>query len=199
MSFNFGFEMEMEDGEQQQLDGGVLQEATRPETDSTGTLAQASAPSSVPSRTHTLTSLLDSLPDKISYSSISVAPLDGNDKTRESILLPRRDLFDARFQILSEDDADNEGSSDAGNVDSQSDLVPGVYEGGLKTWECSLDLVGVLRERYELKERRVVEVREWGCKEHAETQRTDFSSFWTARMRDRITVVLRLVGLAPAV
>lgn len=27
-----------------------------------------------------------------------------------------------------------------------SDLIPGIYEGGLKTWECSLDLVASLHE-----------------------------------------------------
>lgn len=31
-------------------------------------------------------------------------------------------------------------------LDAPSDLVPGVYEGGLKTWECSLDLVEYLHE-----------------------------------------------------
>ena len=31
-------------------------------------------------------------------------------------------------------------------LDAPSDLVPGVYEGGLKTWECSLDLVEHLHE-----------------------------------------------------
>lgn len=29
-------------------------------------------------------------------------------------------------------------------VDEASDLIKGVYEGGLKTWECSLDLVDCL-------------------------------------------------------
>lgn len=29
-------------------------------------------------------------------------------------------------------------------VDEATDLVKGVYEGGLKTWECSLDLVDCL-------------------------------------------------------
>ncbi len=28
-----------------------------------------------------------------------------------------------------------------------SDLVKGVYEGGLKTWECALDLVAYLAEQ----------------------------------------------------
>lgn len=31
-----------------------------------------------------------------------------------------------------------------GHVDANSDLIPGVYEGGLKTWECALDLVETL-------------------------------------------------------
>lgn len=29
-------------------------------------------------------------------------------------------------------------------VDEDTDLIKGVYEGGLKTWECSLDLVDCL-------------------------------------------------------
>lgn len=29
-------------------------------------------------------------------------------------------------------------------VDEDTDLVKGIYEGGLKTWECSLDLVDCL-------------------------------------------------------
>ncbi|KAH9930475.1 uncharacterized protein BXZ73DRAFT_90292 [Epithele typhae] len=35
----------------------------------------------------------------------------------------------------------SDGPSDIDFLDAPSDLVPGVYEGGLKTWECSLDLV----------------------------------------------------------
>jgi protein-histidine N-methyltransferase len=73
----------------------------------------------------------------------------------------RRDLFDARFQLISEGAGDNVESGQQGNdedaseqkevdrkaleyLDAPSDLVPGVYEGGLKTWECSLDLVDYL-------------------------------------------------------
>ena len=29
-------------------------------------------------------------------------------------------------------------------VDAPADLVPGTYEGGLKTWECALDLAAYL-------------------------------------------------------
>lgn len=59
--------------------------------------------------------------------------------------MARRDLFDVRFQLLNED-------KDV--VDSSTDLIPGVYEGrsttyagGLKTWECALDLVSELASR----------------------------------------------------
>jgi protein-histidine N-methyltransferase len=31
-------------------------------------------------------------------------------------------------------------------LDAPSDIVLGVYEGGLKTWECSLDLVEYLHD-----------------------------------------------------
>ncbi|KAJ7803483.1 hypothetical protein B0H14DRAFT_2887700 [Mycena olivaceomarginata] len=63
-----------------------------------------------------------------------------------------RDLFDARFQLISEGHGDEPpvetpaptSTSALGFLDAPSDLVPGVYEGGLKTWECSLDLVGYL-------------------------------------------------------
>jgi hypothetical protein len=53
--------------------------------------------------------------------------------------LVRRDLFDARFQSLEEG-----RDEQAALVDAPADLVPGVYEGGLKTWECALDLATYL-------------------------------------------------------
>lgn len=76
---------------------------------------------------------------------------------KEPLTLVRRDLFDARFQLISEGGDDDAGeeqnesgaktsahSSALDFLDNPSDLVPGVYEGGLKTWECGLDLVGYL-------------------------------------------------------
>ena len=69
--------------------------------------------------------------------------------------IARRDLFDARFQLISEgagdgreplaDENEMNGRTQALEfLDAPSDVVPGVYEGGLKTWECSLDLVDYL-------------------------------------------------------
>ncbi|KIM43777.1 hypothetical protein M413DRAFT_68929, partial [Hebeloma cylindrosporum] len=101
---------------------------------------------------------LDTLPRLISYSPLHI-PLSSS---RKGITLARRDLFDARFQLISEgagDDVDPvRGGANADDgpslsitdrkalefLDAPSDLVPGVYEGGLKTWECSLDLVDYL-------------------------------------------------------
>ncbi|KAF9517810.1 hypothetical protein BS47DRAFT_1371242 [Hydnum rufescens UP504] len=79
-----------------------------------------------------LIELLDALPPAISYSRL-IIPSEGE----VPIVLPRRDLYDARFQLLSLPTGLN-------FVDAPSDLVPGVYEGGLKTWECSIDLAAYL-------------------------------------------------------
>ena len=115
----------------------------------------------------------------ISYSPLSIPIANG----KRSLTLARRDLFDARFQLISSDEPGN-GDADvdetkntvskdsaAGPVedalsflDAPSDLVPGVYEGGLKTWECSLDLVDCLDEilsgeTQNLRGKRILEVR----------------------------------------
>ncbi|KAJ8489435.1 hypothetical protein ONZ45_g13590 [Pleurotus djamor] len=130
---------------------------------------------------HYLDDLISDLPDLISYSPISVPLASGG-----ALTLVRRDLYDARFQLISDEKGDNGDSGAAGAagscgerndmepneplahvnhdlspttahqshskgdalkyIDSPSDLVPGVYEGGLKTWECSLDLVDYLHD-----------------------------------------------------
>lgn len=47
-----------------------------------------------------------------------------------------------RFQLsLSHDLPDEQTTA---FVDAPADLVPGTYEGGLKTWECALDLAAYL-------------------------------------------------------
>ena len=90
-------------------------------------------------------------------------------KRTGSVTLARRDLFDARFQLISEGAGDGAGNQEDGVndrtqalefLDAPSDLVPGVYEGGLKTWECSLDLVDYLEgiDGGDVRGRRVLEV-----------------------------------------
>jgi len=65
---------------------------------------------------------------------------------RPEISFSRRDLFDARFQLISQIGTEKPDQPVEGLefLDAPSDLLPGVYEGGLKTWESSLDLVHVL-------------------------------------------------------
>ena len=64
------------------------------------------------------------------------------------MFLPRRDLFDARFQLISQSGTEELGEPAEGLefLKAPSDLFPGVYEGGLKTWESSLDLVQTLSD-----------------------------------------------------
>lgn len=82
-----------------------------------------------------------------------------------SLTIVRRDLFDARFQLISESEGElntkDEAASALDFVEAPSDLVPGVYEGGLKTWECSVDLVDHLNsasETQDIRGERVLEV-----------------------------------------
>ena len=51
--------------------------------------------------------------------------------------MPRRELFDIRAQLMAED---GQLSSDSIAGLSTDDIIPSFYEGGFKTWECSLDL-----------------------------------------------------------
>ncbi|KAG5459640.1 MAG: hypothetical protein BJ554DRAFT_8410 [Olpidium bornovanus] len=89
-------------------------------------------------------------------------------------VLLKRHMADVKFQVAAEDDLDDAASAVAGRagpsavraaaaISESSDLVPGVYEGGLKTWECSVDLAGHLASRVcgpDLEGKRVLEL---GC------------------------------------
>lgn len=80
-----------------------------------------------------------------------------------------------RFQLLNEDVDPEDGDEKEGAeaelafVDAPSDLVPGVYEGGLKTWECSVDLAAYLARLsgvgegggFDVRGKRIIEVRSW--------------------------------------
>lgn len=82
---------------------------------------------------------LATLPEHLSYSTVRIeSPLG------KVIYLPRRELFDVRAQLLQE----NSSASDqvVENLD-KSDLRSGIYEGGFKTWECSIDLSSFLLDR----------------------------------------------------
>jgi hypothetical protein len=95
---------------------------------------------------HRAAAQLSALPEALSYSPLAL-PASGP-------TLVRRDLFDARFQLLAQG-----RDEQAALVDAPADLVPGVYEGGLKTWECALDLAAYIdREVPRVRGLRVLEV-----------------------------------------
>ncbi|KAK4053015.1 hypothetical protein OIV83_001749 [Microbotryomycetes sp. JL201] len=144
--FSFSFDID-----ESELDQDLAQSAASlQQLDLAEDTKEASTSNSVPHSVLDLTELIASLPPSISYSPVTIKT-SGKD-----ISLLRRDLFDARFQVISLQDEhgpdDNSTSNDFKGkqketfVDKDTDLVKGVYEGGLKTWECSLDLVRVADE-----------------------------------------------------
>lgn len=111
---------------------------------------------------------IERLPQAISFSTLTL-PFGSASSGDEPIRILRRDLFDARFQVLDEDqESDSESEADSSlaptepkpnepsqpkekqernqqqYIDADTDLIPWTYEGGLKTWEGGMDLVQVL-------------------------------------------------------
>lgn len=74
----------------------------------------------------------------------------------------KRSFADIKFQIAQEDDLETNGvTATVFELVEKSDLVKGVYEGGFKTWECSIDLVQYLATKVrdeEIAGKKVLEV-----------------------------------------
>ncbi|KAI9757272.1 MAG: hypothetical protein M1815_001630 [Lichina confinis] len=117
---------------------------------------------------HSLEELLSHLPSQVSYSTlhIPIVPSERATDRRDDgpIRIPRREVFDIRMQLMASDEAVEEDDVAAGDATSRAaerlaaqtsllllgedDIKTSVYEGGLKSWECSIDLIKVLaRER----------------------------------------------------
>ncbi|KAH0545070.1 hypothetical protein FGG08_000841 [Glutinoglossum americanum] len=127
--FSFGFSGDDIDVD---LDEGVPVDVAATATASTTVAAGAAQ---LEPKVHGLGGLLSTLPSKVSYTTLTILTLKGN-----TIKIPRRELFDIRMQLMAEDDEDSALLADLGN----DDIRANVYEGGLKSWECSVDLVRVL-------------------------------------------------------
>lgn len=59
------------------------------------------------------------------------------------------------------ENVDPDGPSALELIEAPSDLIPGVYEGGMRVWECSLDLVEYLDGRNDIQDyrgKRIIEV-----------------------------------------
>ncbi|CAE7206397.1 unnamed protein product [Rhizoctonia solani] len=138
--FKFDFDVE-DDSVEEERPGPDMPEAT---------------PDDRPFKEHTLEELIQTLPDDISYSSVRAG----------AVIIPRRDLFDVRLQLMASE-TQSENAADKAKEDQvamefasrPSDLVPRVYEGGMKTWECSLDLA-VYAFNEKVRGKRVLEL---GC------------------------------------
>jgi protein-histidine N-methyltransferase len=87
---------------------------------------------------HDLDQMISRLPSKIAYGLLSVDLDDGT-----TIQVPRRELWDVRAQLMAEEDQ-NDSASDTAPGLGEHDVKTGIYEGGFKSWESSVDLVKVL-------------------------------------------------------
>jgi hypothetical protein len=103
-------------------------------------------------QSHDLESMLESLPSNIAYSTLVIELDDGS-----TISIPKRELWDVRAQLMAEED--DEGLGNLG----KEDVRTGVYEGGFKSWESSVDVVKVLHGRRGEVLRPPTRVLELGC------------------------------------
>ncbi|KAI1213994.1 uncharacterized protein F4807DRAFT_208259 [Annulohypoxylon truncatum] len=135
MSGNFSFSFSGDDIE----DEGELNSAAPNASESVQPQPSASAfpvagKPLLPATSHDLHHMLAQLPSKVAYGILDI-DLDGSG----DIQLARRELWDVRVQLMAED---NGGETEPGL--GNHDVKTGVYEGGFKSWESSVDLVKVL-------------------------------------------------------
>lgn len=132
MSFSFGFAGDdISDDEQ-------TPSVVKPTITAAATTSAFPVPGKpqLPPTVHQLSDFLVQLPSKIAYSILDVTLDDGT-----TIQLPRRELWDVRVQLMAEEE-DVAGAQSEGL--GSHDVKTGVYEGGFKSWESSVDLVKVL-------------------------------------------------------
>ncbi|KAJ5577830.1 uncharacterized protein N7459_006794 [Penicillium hispanicum] len=91
----------------------------------------ASLPELVQAGKHDMDEWLSILPSQIFYNSLAISGT--------SLVISRREIFDIRTQLMAEDSADHDNEELIAGLE-QGDLKPRFYEGGFKTWECSVDL-----------------------------------------------------------
>ncbi|KAH6619709.1 hypothetical protein B0J18DRAFT_252223 [Chaetomium sp. MPI-SDFR-AT-0129] len=144
MAFSFAFagdDIEEDDQQQQHTStppAASTTAAPAPSASTAGAFPVQGKPLLPPAQ-HNLHDLLARLPSKIAFSLLEV-DLGGDNET---LSLPRRELWDVRVQLMAEDGTDtNTSESEAGL--GEHDVKTGIYEGGFKSWESSVDLVKVL-------------------------------------------------------
>ncbi|KAI9722601.1 MAG: hypothetical protein M1812_001532 [Candelaria pacifica] len=136
-SFNFGFSGDDIDNEEDNNGASTNPISSPPIVNALAeeyVLSPALAPS-----LNTIGELLSTLPSKISYNTLKITTDAGH-----NVSIPRRELFDIRLQLMAEDRGDSQALLDGLGT---GDITPNVYEGGFKTWECSIDLVKTLLDK----------------------------------------------------
>lgn len=100
----------------------------------------------LPPTHHDLDWMLSRLPSRVAYNTLAV-DLGG----KGVVHLPRRELWDVRLQLMAEEEDGEQQDAEARGDDSElepglgkHDVKTGIYEGGFKSWESSVDLVKVL-------------------------------------------------------
>ncbi|KAF3317102.1 hypothetical protein TWF173_000356 [Orbilia oligospora] len=129
MSFKFNFDIEA-DGEDVETVGVEATPSVPVEESSPGS-------SKIPAQLHSLDELIAKLPPHIAFSPLAI-PLTPS----KTITIPRRELFDVKMQLMAEDN--NPSTNTNQNFSAaftDEDIRTNTYEGGLKSWECSSDLV----------------------------------------------------------
>ncbi|KAI1368656.1 hypothetical protein F5Y08DRAFT_249606 [Xylaria arbuscula] len=134
MAGQFSFSFSGEDIDADDQTNTQPDDVSAPEPSTSASAFPVSGKPLLPATRHDVKDMLLKLPSKVAFSLLDV-DLDG----RENMQLPRRELWDVRVQIMAEED---EGETEPGL--GNHDVKTGVYEGGFKSWESSLDLVKVL-------------------------------------------------------
>lgn len=96
-------------------------------------------------RKHEIKELLEqSVGVRMSYTQCQV-DFNGTSNNQGSCVVARRDLFDVKHQLMTQDVLSATDEILLGLTNE--DLRIATYEGGLKSWECTFDLMQVLAER----------------------------------------------------
>lgn len=136
-SFSFAGD-DIEDDGQPPVSAAVTLNKTVQEASSTASAFPVQGKPLLPPVHHDLDHMISRLPSKIAYATLSVDLDDGR-----SFRLPRRELWDVRVQLMAEEE-DNENACDSPPGLGEHDVKTGIYEGGFKSWESSVDLVKAL-------------------------------------------------------
>lgn len=139
MAFSFGFAGDDIDTSNE----FETKPATPTQTPAAGAFPVPGKPQLPPTQ-HDISSLLSRLPSKIAYGLLEVNLDDGT-----KVHLPRRELWDVRVQLMAEEDGGAGNVNGDGSGLGTHDVKTGVYEGGFKSWESSVDLVKTIAsEKY---------------------------------------------------